>query len=182
MRRLFLLRHAKTERDSPSGLDRDRRLDTRGREDAPEIGGYMSDHKLVPDLALISPATRTRETWQLLAPALKAEVKAEFIGDLYGADAREVLQIVRAASGRADDRDLRSIMVVGHNPGLHELSFELIGKAKAEDREALQENLPTSGLTVFKFAIDNWNDVSVRHGTLERFVSPRRLKLQRESD
>lgn len=182
MRRLLLLRHAKTERDSPSGLDRERRLDARGREDAPALGSYMSDHKLVPDLVLISPATRTRETWQLLAPAFKAEVETEFVGPLYGADAREVLQIVRAASGRADDTDLKSIMVVGHNPGLHELSVELIGKASAEDREALEENLPTSGLTVFTFAIDDWNDVSARHGTLERFVNPRRLRLQREDD
>jgi phosphohistidine phosphatase len=89
---------------------------------------------------------------------------------------------VRAASGRADDKDLKSIMVVGHNPGLHELSVELIGKAKAEDREALEENLPTSGLAVFKFEVKDWSDVSVRHGTLDRFVSPRRLRLQRESD
>jgi phosphohistidine phosphatase len=182
MRRLLLLRHSKTERDSPSGYDRDRRLDARGRTDAPEIGHYLSDHKLVPDLVLVSPATRTRETWELLAPTLTPEPDAEFVPDLYGADARELLQIVRTASGRADDKDLKSIMVVAHNPGLHELSIDLIGKAKAEDREALEENLPTSGLTVFKFAVDDWHDVSVRHGTLDRFVSPRRLRLRRESD
>ena len=177
MRRLLLLRHAKTERDSPSGLDRDRRLDARGREDAPVIGDYMREHKLVPDLALVSPATRTRQTFELLAPALATEVEADFIGDLYGADAREVLQIVRAA-----DADAKSILVIGHNPGLHELSLLLIGKAKAEDREELDENLPTSGLVVFKFTVDDWSDVAVRHGTLERFVSPRRLRLQREDD
>jgi phosphohistidine phosphatase len=179
MRRLLLLRHAKTERESPSGHDRDRRLDARGRSDAPAIGRYLSDHKLVPDLVLVSPAARTRETWELLAPTLSPEPEAEFVSDLYGADAREVLHIVRAASGRADDKQLKSLMVVAHNPGLHELSLDLIGKAKAEDREALQENLPTSGLAVFKFAIDDWNDVSVRHGTLDRFVSPRRLRKQR---
>jgi phosphohistidine phosphatase len=177
MRRLLLLRHAKTERDSPSGHDRDRRLDHRGRTDAPEIGRYLRDHKLVPDLVLVSPATRTRQTWELLAPALKAEPDAEFVPDLYGADARDLLHIVRAASGRADDKHLKSIMVVGHNPGLHELALDLIGKAEEEDREALEENLPTSGLAVFKFKIDDWNDVSVRHGTLDRFVSPKRLRL-----
>ena len=140
------------------------------------IGTYMREHKLVPNLALVSPATRTRETLELLAPVLKAEVEAEFISDLYGADAREVLQIVRAASGRADDAALKSILVIGHNPGLHELSLQLIGKANAEDREELDENLPTSGLVVLKFAVDDWSDVAVRHGTLERFVSPRRLR------
>lgn len=182
MRRLLLLRHAKTERDSPSGHDRDRRLDARGREDAPLIGRYLDENKLVPDLALISPATRTRETWDLLVPAFRPAPDAEFVPALYGADARELLQIIRAASGRADEEDLKSLMLVGHNPGLHELSLQLAGKARDEDREALEENLPTSGLAVFRFAIDDWNEVSVRHGTLERLVSPRRLRLQRESD
>lgn len=182
MRRLLLLRHAKTERESPSGHDRDRRLDARGRTDAPVIGHYLNDHDLVPDLVLVSPAARTRETWNLLAPVLKPEPEAEVIGDLYGADADELLQIVRMASGRPDDQSLKSIMLVAHNPGLHELSLDLIGKAKAEEREALEENLPTSGLTVFKFAVTDWSDVSVRRGTLDRFVSPRRLRLQGESD
>lgn len=175
MRRLLLLRHAKTERDSPSGYDRDRRLDPRGREDAPLIGRYLSEQKLAPDLVLVSPATRTRETWELIASALPAKPEVEFVDALYGADAREILQVVRAASGRADDDKLKGIMVIGHNPGLHELSFDLIGHANADDRKALQENMPTSGLSVFKFTVDDWNDVSVRRGTLEAFVSPRRL-------
>jgi phosphohistidine phosphatase len=182
MRRLILLRHAKTERESPSGQDRDRRLDARGREDTLIIGHYLAEQRLVPDLVLVSPATRTRETWELLAPALKPAPAADIVDGLYGADASELLQAIRMASGRATDGDLKSILVVAHNPGLHELSLGLIGKSKAADREALEDNLPTSGLTVFKFAIDDWNDVSVRRGTLERFVSPRLLRLQRESD
>lgn len=177
MRRLILLRHAKTERDAPSGHDRDRRLDTRGRADAPAIGSYLAGHKLVPDLVLVSPATRTRETWDLLAAAFDPAPAVQTVSALYGADAPELLQIVRAAPGRADDKSLKSIMVIAHNPGLHELSLDLIGKAKDEDREALEENLPTSGLAVFKFAIDDWSELSLRHGTLERFVSPRLLRL-----
>lgn len=182
MRRLILLRHAKTERESPSGQDRDRRLDARGRADVPAIGHYLAEHKLVPDLVLVSPAARTRETFELLAATLKPAPAVEIVDGLYGADVSELLQIVRAAAGRADDRNPKSIMVVAHNPGLHELALALTGKATAVDREALEENLPTSGLAVFKFAIDDWNDVSVRRGTLDRFVSPRLLRLQRESD
>jgi phosphohistidine phosphatase len=181
MRRLILLRHAKTERDSPSGQDRDRRLDPRGREDTAVIAGYLAEHKLVPGLALVSPATRTRETWELLAAALKSPPAVDFVGGLYGADASELLQIIRMASGRAGDSDLQSIMVVAHNPGLHELALALSGNAtKTADRAALEDNLPTSGLAAIKFAIDDWNDVSVRRGTLERFVSPQLLRLQRE--
>jgi phosphohistidine phosphatase len=176
MRRLILLRHAKTERDSRSGQDRDRLLDARGREDAPVIGDYLAEHALVPDLALVSPAARTRETWQLIASSLKPPPAMDIVGALYGADASELLQIIRMASGRSGDRDLRTMMVVAHNPGLHELALGLIGKAKAADRAAMQENLPTSGLAVFTFAIETWDDVSVRQGTLERYVTPRLLR------
>lgn len=180
MRRLLLLRHAKTERDSPSGLDRDRQLDSRGRDDAQVIGRYLADEKLVPDLVLVSPATRTRETFDLLAADLKPAPAMEIISGLYGADTSELLQIIRMA-GLANRRPAKSLMVVAHNPGLHELSLALIGKAKADDRDALEDNLPTSGLAVFKFATDAWDDVAIRHGTLERFVSPKMLRLQRDN-
>ena len=67
MRRLMLLRHAKTERAELGERDRDRKLTKRGRTDAQAIGAYMARHGLVPDLALVSPANRARETWALAA-------------------------------------------------------------------------------------------------------------------
>ena len=70
MRRLMLLRHAKTERAEPGERDRDRKLMKRGRADAPAIGAYMAHHDLVPDLALVSPAERAQETWALVAALL----------------------------------------------------------------------------------------------------------------
>ena len=69
MRRLLLLRHAKTERATPGERDRDRKLMATGRADAPVIGAYMVRHRLVPDLVLVSPATRAAETWALVAAA-----------------------------------------------------------------------------------------------------------------
>ena len=71
MRRLMLLRHAKTERAEPGERDRDRKLMKRGRADAPVIGAYMAHHGLVPDLALVSPATRAQETWALVAAVFR---------------------------------------------------------------------------------------------------------------
>jgi phosphohistidine phosphatase len=182
MRRLILLRHAKTERDSPSGHDRDRRLDERGRADAPVIGQYLAEQKLVPDLVLLSPSVRTRETWALVAAALPTAPAVDIVPALYGADPSEVLHAVQIASGRAGDGKMKTILVIGHNPGLHELSLGLIAKAKADDRNALEENLPTSGAAVLKFAVDDWSDLSPRSGTLERFVSPKLLRLQREDE
>ena len=71
MRRLMLLRHAKTETDAPSGQDQDRRLDNRGRSDAAEIGGWIAAHPPVPDLVLVSPAVRAHQTWEFAWEAMK---------------------------------------------------------------------------------------------------------------
>jgi len=67
-------------------------------------------------------------------------------------------------------------MLVGHNPGMHELALALAGSGDGARRKALANNLPTSGLAVFDFAIDDWNDVSFRRGRLVLFVSPKLLK------
>lgn len=180
MRRLMLLRHAKTEQDSPSGRDYDRALDERGRKDADEMGGYLAQHGLAPDLALVSPAVRARETWERMLTGLNPSPPADMVPGLYGADVSVLLQIAAQASGRSADKDLKGMMIVAHNPGLHEFAFALIAKAKDEDHEALHDNLPTSGLAVIDLPIDDWSDLSLRTGKLVRFVSPRLLREQRD--
>jgi phosphohistidine phosphatase len=92
--------------------------------------------------------------------------------ELYGADAAELLQIIRDAS----DADPKRLLLVGHNPGMHELALALTGSGDAAGRKALADNLPTSGLAVFDFEIDDWADVAFRRGRLLQFVSPRLLK------
>ncbi len=71
MRRLMLLRHAKTEHDAPSGRDQDRRLDKRGHHDAAEIGGWIGRHPPFPDLVLVSHAIRAHQTWEVAWEAMK---------------------------------------------------------------------------------------------------------------
>jgi phosphohistidine phosphatase len=175
MRRLMLLRHAKTEHDAPSGRDQDRRLDKRGRDDAAEIGGWIGRHPPFPDLVLVSPAIRAHQTWEIGWEAMKdlaPEPQVELIPELYGAEPSQLLQVIRESSGP----DPRRLMLVGHNPGMHELALALAGSGDAAGRHALVDNLPTSGLVVFEFAIDDWNDVAFRRGRLVLFVSPKLLK------
>ena len=175
MRRLMLLRHAKTETDAPSGRDQDRRLDDRGRNDAAEIGGWMARHPPFPDSVLVSPAIRARQTWDLAWSAMQDSVpepQVELLPELYGADASQLLQSVRAASAT----DSQRLMIVGHNPGMHELALALAGSGDAAGRQALAHNLPTSGLAIFDFAVDDWDDVAFRRGRLVLFVSPKLLK------
>ncbi len=163
MRRLMLLRHAKTEHDAPSGRDQDRRLDKRGRADAAEIGVWIGQHPPFPDLVLVSPAVRGHQTWEIAWEAMKdlvPEPQVELVPELYGADPSRLLQTIREASAT----DPKRLMLVGHNPGMHELAL------------ALADNLPTSGLAVLDFAADDWSDVAFRRGRLALFVTPRLLK------
>jgi phosphohistidine phosphatase len=175
MRRLLLLRHAKTETDAPSGRDQDRRLDDRGHRDAAEIGGWIAHHPPVPDLALVSPAVRATQTWEIVRDAMKGvapQPKVEFLPELYGADPTQLLTTIRMASAT----DPKRLMLVGHNPGMHELALTLTGSGDEAAKRALGDNLPTSGLAVFDFAINDWNEVSFRRGKLVLFVSPKLLK------
>jgi phosphohistidine phosphatase len=176
MRRLMLLRHAKTENDAPSGRDRDRRLDQRGRRDAAEIGGWIGRHPpFFPDLVLVSHAVRAHQTWEIAWEAMKRsgpEPQVEPTPELYGADPSQLLEVIRTAS----EADPRRLMLVGHNPGMHELALALAGSGDAAGRKALADNLPTSGLAAFEFAVDDWDDVVFRRGRLVQFVSPKLLK------
>jgi phosphohistidine phosphatase len=180
MRRLMLLRHAKTENDAASGRDQDRRLDDRGRSDAAEIGGWIGRHPPFPDAVLVSPAVRAHQTWEIAWEAMKdlaprhlvPKPRVELLPELYGADPAQLLETVRSASAT----DPARLMVVGHNPGMHELALALAGSGDAAGRRALADNLPTSGLAILDFAIDDWADVAFRRGQLVLFVSPKVLK------
>ena len=77
MRRLMLLRHAKTEHDAPSGHDQDRRLDDRGRLDAAAIGAWIGRHPPFPDAVLVSTAVRAHQTWEIAREAMKDAVREQ---------------------------------------------------------------------------------------------------------
>ena len=176
MRRLMLLRHAKTETDAPSGQDQDRRLDDRGRLDAAAIGGWIARHPPFPDAVLVSTAVRAHQTWEIAReamPNLVPQPRVEFLPELYGADPAQLLQIIRMAEAT----DPGQLMLVGHNPGMHELALTLTGSGDTSAKKALEDNLPTAGLAIFEFAIGDWNNVAFRRGNLVLFTSPKLLKL-----
>lgn len=167
MRRLLLLRHAKTERAEPGPRDRDRKLTARGRADAPIIGGYIARHRFVPDLVLVSPVTRADETWLLVATAFKKAPRVIKDERIYNATAAALIDLIGETQGAP------TLLVVGHNPGLHDLAVQLIASGDVEARERLTEKLPTSGLVVIDFAFDDWSRVRPNSGRLQHFVSPR---------
>src|SRR5260370_41796750 len=171
----MLLGTDKKENDAPSGRDQDRRLDKRGRSDAAEMGAWIGRHPPFPDSVLVSPAIRAPQTWEIAWEAMEdlvPEPRVELVPELYGGEPAHLLQIIREASAA----DPHRLMLVGHNPGMHELALALAGSGDAAGRRALADNLPTSGLAVFDFAVDDWANVTFRRGRLVLFVTPKLLK------
>src|SRR5690606_32856163 len=104
-------------------------------------------------------------TWDVAAPLLARRAPGAEIAllhELYLADPIDILRIVHGAA----DEDPARLLIIGHNPGLHELALGLTGEADESLRRALSHNLPTSGLAVIDFAIDDWQDVSFQRGKL----------------
>ena len=168
MRRLLLLRHAKAAR--PQGiLDFDRPLASRGREAAARMGAYLRDEGLLPDLALVSPSRRTRETWDLVRPAL-GEVETRFDQSIYEAPAARLLAAVQEANPEA-----RSVVMIGHNPGFEDLAKQLAGSGDPDALGRMSGNFPTSAVAVIDFPSDSWAEVESGLGRLDRFVSPKDL-------
>ena len=172
MRRLMLLRHAKSDWAKPGLRDHDRPLNPRGREAAPKMGAYMVRHALVPDLIVASTARRVTETLELAASGLRNRRRKSSpnrASTTRGANA--LLGIVKETP-----RTAHSLLLVGHNPGMAELASLLIASGDVDARQRLIEKFPTAGLAVIDFALDDWGKLHPRGGRLDRFVVPRALE------
>jgi len=171
MRRLMLLRHAKSDWSMPGERDHDRPLSARGREAAPKMGAYMVRHALLPDLIVASTAKRVVETLDLLLAAFEEKPKVRSEPGVYEAGPNALLEIVKQTP-----RSVHSLLIIGHNPGLAELAGLLIAAGEVEARQRLIEKFPTAGLAVIDFALDDWGKLHPRAGRLDRFVVPRSLE------
>jgi phosphohistidine phosphatase len=170
MRRLMLLRHAKSDWTRPGTRDHERALAPRGREAAPRIGAYMAHHGLTPDLVLCSTATRARETWDLVAPAFAGPPPVTYERLLYEAGANVLFDVVKDTKP-----SVHVLLLTGHNPGLHDFAQRLIASGDTDARQRLTEKFPTGALAVIDFAVDDWRKLHPRSGRLDRFVVPRAL-------
>ena len=170
MRRLMLLRHAKSDWSSPGQSDHARELAPRGRKAAPLMGRYMAEHAMIPDHAIVSTAARTRETWDLVADMFPRKPPADFEDRIYEASPRDILTAIAAAPASA-----QSLLVVGHNPGFHETANLLVDSGDKRMRRVLSEKFPTAGLAVIDLDIPDWATIRPGSGRLERFVTPRAI-------
>src|SRR6266576_2330919 len=122
MKRLFLLRHAKSSWDDAELADHDRPLAPRGRRAAKLIAEHLRRQSVPPALVLCSSAQRTRETLDRIAPALGEEVPVQIERELYAASEQRLLERLRAITGGVE-----SMLLIGHNPGLEQLALSLAG-------------------------------------------------------
>ncbi len=155
--------------------DRERRLIARGQEDVPRVGRYMAKHGYQPDLVLCSSAQRTMQTLELLVPELARPAPKEALDALYLAEPEVLLAHIRRAPNAA-----KVLLLIGHNPGLEQLAWQLSRtpvKRKTQDlMDQMEEKFPTCALAVLDFPVQHWSGVWEKGGTLIDFVRPKDLR------
>ncbi|TAL76623.1 MAG: histidine phosphatase family protein [Burkholderiaceae bacterium] len=167
-RRLLLLRHGQA--GHPQDVrDYDRPLSPEGENEADEVGTYLSQENLLPALALVSGSQRTRATWSRVQRALPEVVSAIFDDRIYEARSSTLRDVLRGVLSEPP-----TLLLVGHNPGLHRLALELIGRGGQTAYGRLTQELPPAGLVVIDFEVAGWGGISDQGGALERFVTPKK--------
>ena len=148
----------------------ERELTPRGRRDAGVLGRHMQAKGLRPDLALVSASARTRETVALLMAHWPAPAPLDIKRGLYLAEAPAMLEALRAAPDEA-----RTLMVVGHNPGMADLAMNLTAGGDPDARMRMMAGFPTCALAVFEVKADSWAELTFQGARLVDFVTPKHL-------
>ncbi|EWT02229.1 phosphoglycolate phosphatase [Intrasporangium oryzae NRRL B-24470] len=160
---LVLMRHAKAE-EGLGKSDHDRDLNKRGRRDATAAGEWLKENGLVPDLVICSTSHRTRQTWEAACHGGANTEFVEYRRSVYLGGAEQVLETVREDAGQ-----MATVLVVGHNPTMAQLTSLLTdGAGSREAHDALGDGFATSGLAVMRYDGD-WADLDLGTCELTRF-------------
>lgn len=174
MLHLYLFRHAKSSRISKGIEDFDRPLNARGRTAATRMADHMARAGIAPDLILCSAARRARETLARTIPAFGQDCAIRIERRLYLADSAMLLDRVQslpAGSARC--------MLIGHNPGLHQLARLLASDGAADAMDSLRTGFPTGAIAEIAFALRRWDEIAPGAGLLQCFMTPRNLPSHR---
>jgi phosphohistidine phosphatase len=171
MRTLLLMRHAKSSWLSPELDDHERPLNNRGTRDAPRMAKHMAASGWLPGMVLCSDAVRTRATLALMLlewPGRSPRIAYD--PALYLAEPAAILESIARAPA-----DVGTLLVLGHNPGMHALALALTGRGEAITAGELSTRFPTCALAVLEFAGRGWSKLAPGSGTLRGFVYPKQL-------
>ena len=170
MKKLILLRHAKSDWNDPVPRDFDRPLNGKGRRAARAVGQHAREIGITFDRIVASPAVRVIETLDEFASGYGKMPERSFDRRIYLASAQTLLEVIQDADDQA-----RAVLLVGHNPGLEDLVFLLVPEGEDEAREQVEEKYPTASIAEITLAVDHWADADIGSGTLDRFTRPRDL-------
>ena len=162
MKKIVIIRHAKSDWDDKTLDDYDRPLNERGFQDAPLIGRFLKEKKLIPDFIISSPATRAMTTAELIAKEVgyeKAITPNQYVYEAYVNTLQEIVSFIH------DDN--YTVFLVGHNPGVSALAYML---------SDLKESVPTCATVEIDFDCDSWMEVSRENSTLISYDFPKKFK------
>jgi phosphohistidine phosphatase len=168
MKRLAVLRHAKSDWDNPRLDDFHRPLNSRGRQAAQIIAREVKQRGLTFDLVIASPAIRVRETLELFERS-EAIGETRFEPKLYLADLTTLLSLIRALPD-----EISSALLVGHNPGLHKLVLS-IAKGPMPLEEKIADKFPTAALADLEISSERWSEVEEKSAVIRTLLLPKDL-------
>ncbi|XPV69427.1 MAG: SixA phosphatase family protein [Halarcobacter sp.] len=160
MKRLYIIRHGKSDWSNPTLDDFDRPLNKRGKKDAPYMGELLRKDGHIPDLIISSPAYRARETARIIAQELMYHKDIMFNEYIYEADLKTILEVV---SFIADEYD--TVYLIGHNPAINILAFYFVD---------FNQNIPTCGVLELEFDCNTWREIGKKNAKLVSFEYPKK--------
>ncbi len=167
MKRLYLLRHAKSSWDDPTLADHDRPLAPRGRRAAKVMAKHLGRKGIAPELVLCSPSRRTRQTLTRIAPSMGKSADVQIEHGLYAASAPVLLEVLHEVPD-----EVESVMLIGHNPGIQDLALSL---ARAGSKRArVRSKFPTAALATLEHN-GSWRELAPGSAELVSFVKPKEL-------
>jgi phosphohistidine phosphatase len=170
MKRLLIMRHAKSSWDEPDRPDHDRPLNDRGRRTAPRMGAWLAEQGLVPDLALVSSATRAQQTWELVAGALPCQGPARTEPGIYEAEPETLVEILHGTPDEA-----ATVIMVGHEPGVSEFARLMASDPVPAALARAFGHFPTAAVAAIEFDTGSWRSVNPGRGRFTVFVTPKDL-------
>lgn len=151
MKTIYLLRHAKSDWDEPYETDKERSLSTRGKHQTKALREYLRESGFEFDLSFVSPAERTKRTYHNLRKEILRLPKPDYRDSLYDSDKEDLLFLLHGLT-----KDIKSVCLVGHNPGLEDFATELLFGESSHSRF---HKFPTAAFLGLSFPLDNWKEL-----------------------
>jgi phosphohistidine phosphatase len=162
VKKLYLIRHAKSSWTDSKLSDFERPLNKRGRTDAPFMGTLLHEKNVKPDLILASPAFRARKTAEIIAKKLHTTKKIVFLAEIYEANVSALEKILLDL-----DDENTTVLLFGHNPSLNMFAQQYVN---------FEENIPTCGILEIKFNCKSWSEIHKANARVVSFEYPKKYK------